>query len=199
MLLCCELNFFITTKLKLQGKATVCQLNISQEQDRAHIAPGMTACCTRSLQSSSTFPDPIMSNIYLPRQMPSLLTCVWEAVGSSSKASAEGALIPSSVYFLGYLDTSIFNSLSQPPLMPFFLLLGVTCIQTGANFLIVWDASYPSRINNSNRKIMMEVKMTICKIFLQNIQNCLPVSQASFAKFHGVFTQGLRSPNSGYV
>lgn len=133
MLLCCELNFFITTKLKLQGKATICRLNISQEQDRAHIAPGVTACCTRSLQSSSMFPDPIMSNIHLSRQMPSLLTCVWEAV----KASAEGALMPGSVYFLGYLDTTVFNPLSQSPLMPLFLLLCVTCIQTGVNFLIV--------------------------------------------------------------
>lgn len=133
MLLCCELSFSITTKLKLQGKTTICRLNVSQEQDRAHVAPGVTARCTRSLQSSSTFPDPIMSDIHLPRQMPSLLTRVWGAV----KASAEGALVPSSVYFLGYLATTIFNPLSQSPLMPFFLLLCVTCIQTGAYFLIL--------------------------------------------------------------
>lgn len=129
MLLCFEFSFSITTTLKLQGKAVICRLNISQQQDIAHTASGMTACCTRSLQSSSMFPDPIVSNIYLPRQMPSLLTCVWEAVGSSSNASAEGTLMPSSVYFLGYLDACIFNSLSRSPLMPFFLLLCVTCIQ----------------------------------------------------------------------
>lgn len=129
--------FSSQAKLKVQGKAAICRLNISHEQDRAHIAPRMTVCCTRSLQSSSTFPDPIMSNIYLPRQMPPLLTCGWEAVGSSGKASTEGALTPSSVYLLRYLDAGIFNSLSQSPLVPFFLLSCVACIQTGANFLIL--------------------------------------------------------------
>lgn len=179
MLLFCELHFFHHNQIKAAGKGHYLLTEGFTGAGQSTYCSSNDSLLYKILAVLLHVPGPHYVKHSPSQTNAIIINLCLEAARSSS---AGGALMPSSVYFLGYLDSSIFNSLSQSPLMPFFLLLCGTCIQTAGNFLILWEASYLSRIkNDNNKKIKIEVRMTICKIFFQNMQNFLTGSQTSFA------------------
>lgn len=171
MLLCCELNFFITSKIKGAGKGRYLSTERFTRAGQSTYRSSNDSVLYKIIAVLLHVPWPHYVE-HLSTQTNAIIINLWLGGSRELRQSQHRGSSDARFSLLAQVfGHRYFNSLSQSPLVPFFLLSCVACIQTGANFLILWDASYPSRINNSNRKIMIEARMIICKIFFQNMQN----------------------------